>query len=151
MLRNGYYAHSENVLVGMLASNEDEVRLKAIQTILSARKESHSHSSTKVRQFVVPEINIEANNFYDMIDFSDEVYEPPLLTRFKNNEIEELDSRPLKLLHPCHNQAVERHVKLVTEAARKVATFSRRDGLIRQRIRSRKIMKRFDCKNQFNV
>ena len=100
--------------LGMFASNEDEVRLKAIQTILSARKESHSHSSTKVRQFVVPEINIEANNFYDMIDFSDEVYEPPLLTRFKNNEIEELDSRPLKLLHPCHNQALERHVKLVT-------------------------------------
>ena len=137
--------------LGMFASNEDEVRLKAIQTILSARKESHSHSSTKVRQFVVPEINIEANNFYDMIDFSDEVYEPPLLTRFKNNEIGELDSRPLKLLHPCHNQAVERHVKLVTEVARKVATFSRRDGLIRQRNRSRKIMKRFDCKNQFNV
>ena len=132
--------------LGMFASNEDEVRLKAIQTILSARKESHSHSSTKVRQFVVPEINIEANNFYDMIDFSDEVYEPPLLTRFKNNEIEELDSRPLKLLHPCHNQAVERHVKLVTEAARKVATFSRRDGLIRQRIRSQKIMKRMIVK-----
>jgi len=26
-------------------------------------------------------------------------------------------TKPLVLQHPCHNQAVERHVKLVTEAA----------------------------------
>ena len=50
---------------------------------------------------------------------------------------------PLKLKHPCHNQKMQRHVKLVTEAAGAVAGFDRRDGLIRQRIRSRKLMKIF--------
>ena len=38
----------------------------------------------------------------------------------------------LKLDHPCHNQAVEHHVKLVTEAFICVAGFERRDGMIGQ-------------------
>ena len=44
--------------------------------------------------------------------------------------------RPLQLDHPCHNQCVERHVKMVTEAAAQVEGFERRDGLIRQKIKS---------------
>ena len=38
--------------------------------------------------------------------------------------------------HPCHNQRVEHHAKLVTEASASVAGHDNRDGMIRQRIRS---------------
>ena len=48
-----------------------------------------------------------------------------------------------------HNQCVERHVKMVTEAAAQVEGFERRDGLIRQKIKSRKLLKKFDTKVQF--
>ena len=55
----------------------------------------------------------------------------------------------LKLDHPCHNQAVERHVKVVTEASGQVVGYEKRDGLIRQKLKSRMIMKKFDTKQQF--
>ena len=67
-----------------------------------------------------------------------------------NSKIEEFAAGTLQLSHPCHNQRVERHVKLMAEPDKSVARFENRDGVIRQRIHSRKIMKRFDTKCQFN-
>jgi len=58
--------------------------------------------------------------------------------------------KPLLLYHPCHNKSVERHVKLVTEASAQVAGLERRDGIIRQKIKSRSLMKNFDTKMQFH-
>ena len=59
-------------------------------------------------------------------------------------------------LHPfqppkykCHTQAVERAVKLVTEAASSVVGEEARDGFIRQRINSRKEVGRFNTKVKF--
>ena len=66
-------------------------------------------------------------------------------------EIEAFRENQLILEHPCHNQAVERHIKLVTEASAAVTGFEKRDGLIRQKIRSRRLMKAFNTKKQFNV
>ena len=39
---------------------------------------------------------------------------PPATKQFSYEEINELRLRPSKLDHPCHNQAVEWHVKLVS-------------------------------------
>ena len=39
--------------------------------------------------------------------------------------------------------------QMVTEAAAQVEGFERRDGLIRQKIKSRKLLKKFDTKVQF--
>ena len=50
---------------------------------------------------------------------------------------------------PCHTQNVERHIKLVTESAQKVANTEPRDGYIRNTIESRKIMPKFETKNDF--
>ena len=55
------------------------------------------------------------------------------------------------LEHPHHNQVVERRIKLVSKASAAVARFKNRDGLIRQKIRSRKLMKTFNTKKQFNA
>ena len=51
--------------------------------------------------------------------------------------------KKLDLFPSCHNQDVEQHVKLVTEASMSVAGHEKRDDLIRQRIRSRKLIKCF--------
>ena len=79
------------------------------------------------------------------------MHKPPALKHLLNKEIETFQQHKLNLEHPCHNQAVERHVKLVSEASAAVAGFKNRDELIRQKIRSRKLMKTFNTKRQFNT
>ena len=69
------------------------------------------------------------------------MHKPPALKHLLNKEIETFQQHKLNLEHPCHNQAVERHLKLVYEASAAVAGFKNRDGLIRQKIRSRKLTK----------
>ena len=55
------------------------------------------------------------------------VHEPPATKQFSYEEINEFQLQPLKLDHPCHNQAVERHVKLVTKASASTADHERHD------------------------
>ena len=93
---------------------------------------------------------MEADTYYELADL--EICQPqsPAIRHSSDSEIEDCRMKPLILHHPCHNQTVERHVKLVTEASAQVTGFERRDGLIRQKIRSRKLLKKFDTKMQFS-
>jgi hypothetical protein len=52
---------------------------------------------------------------------------------------------------PCHTQAVERCIKLVTEASAAVCGTAARDGFIRVRNEARNKMPRFETKNNFVV
>ena len=79
------------------------------------------------------------------------MHEPSALKHLLNKEIEAFQLHKLNLEHPCHNQAVEKHIKLVSEASAAVAGFKNRNGLDRQKIGSRKLMKTFNTKNQFNA
>ena len=72
------------------------------------------------------------------------MHEPSALKYLLNKEIEDFQQHKRILEHPCHNQGVERHIKLVFEASAAVAGFKNRDGLIKQKIRSRKLMKTFN-------
>ena len=45
------------------------------------------------------------------------IHKPLPTKQFSYEEINELPLRLLKLDHPCHNKAVEQHVKLVIEAS----------------------------------
>ena len=74
---------------------------------------------------------------------------PPAVKNLSIEQIQLIKDTPLELKQPCHNQAVERHVKIVTDAASYVAGFEKRDGLIRQRIASRKLRKKFCTEGQF--
>ena len=55
----------------------------------------------------------------------------------------------LVLSYPCHNQAVKRHIKIVTEVFASVTEFERRNGSTRQKIKLRNIIKQFNTKRQF--
>ena len=78
-----------------------------------------------------------------------EVTAPPAIKHLNKENLNQLKSNALKLMHTCHNQAVERHVKLVSEAASQVTLFERHDGYIRQKIHSRKLLKHLNTKSQF--
>ena len=65
--------------------------------------------------------------------------QPPAIEHLSDANIEQCRVRPLKLDHPCNNQSVERHVKFVTEASAQLEGFARKNGMIRQTIKARKL------------
>ena len=52
---------------------------------------------------------------------------------------------------PCHTQAVERLIKLVTEASEHVCGEAEREGFIKNTLESRKNMPKFDTRKQFKI
>jgi len=75
--QNAYFAHSENVILGMLAEDDENIRRRAVDKILELGSEASAttdmesstlESSRKdvVRQFNVPKINVEATHFYEL-------------------------------------------------------------------------------------
>ena len=81
---------------------------------------------------------------------------PPLLRNFTDEDLTKLIQTGIRLQpdfesFPIHTQAVERCVKLVTEASQKVCGADARDGLIRTTLFSRSIMPEFSKKSDYKV
>ena len=104
-----------------------------------------------VRVFRKPLINFKASSYHQMTPSSQWKTMPPVLKHYSNDCIRSLERIPLKFDFECHSQNIERHVKIVTEAAGAVCGHDRRDGHIRNKIKSRKLMKSFASKKYFNV
>ena len=153
--RNAYCSHPKNVLLAMLTDGRPHIRQLSLRRILKAR--STEKSGEHVRKFCIPTLNFDAVNYEDMIDWSGAdtpVTEPPVMMRMTDTELKDLikaDVTPTVLFprFPCHTQAVERCVKLVTEASAAVCCQKSRDGLIRVKIASRKLMPKFESKCDF--
>ena len=153
--RNAYCSHPENVLLAMLTDGRPHIRQLGLRRILKAR--STEKSAEHVRKFCIPTLNFDAVNYEDMIDCSGAdtpVTEPPVMMRMADTELKDLikaDVTPTVLFprFPCHTQAVERCVKLVTEATAAVCGQKSRDGLICVKIASRKLMPKFESKCDF--
>ncbi|GBN60911.1 hypothetical protein AVEN_30647-1 [Araneus ventricosus] len=64
--RNAFMAHPENLLLSMLADERWHIRELAVRRIIKKRGSS---STVERRRFVVPKLNLKANQFIDMIDF----------------------------------------------------------------------------------
>lgn len=148
--RNSYYAHPENLLLSMLLDERKEIRELAMRRILRARSEQYG-----LRVFHVPKLNFAATDYIDLIDWqSTEISEPPILRNSSVHDIEmcvACGDAPVMDFpkYPCHTQAVERCVKLVTEACASVCGSKARDGFIRVRLESRKIMPSFNTKSEY--
>ena len=104
------------------------------------------------RKSIIPKIHTNAKTYYFLSSLTlKDIHEPPALKHLLNKEIEAFQQHKLNLEHPCHNQAVERHIKLVSEASAAVAGSKNKNGLTRQKIISRKLIKTFDTKTQFDA
>ena len=148
--RNAYFAHPENILLGMLADPDESIRKAAVDKIVHIR--NHGAKATewlkkaaKTWLFFVlrwTQINCKAQSYHDRANIdAEEIAQAPLLQSLSFMEIQDLRGAPLKASCPCHNQAVKRHFKLVTEASSITTGFASRNGLIKQRIKSRHLMK----------
>ena len=98
-----------------------------------------------VRPFRIPKLNFSATSYVDMINWNNVIYEPPLTLHLTDADLNACIKHPLEVLpYPGHTQAVERAVKLTTEASSSVIGEKQRDGMIHQKIQSRKIVKKFN-------
>ena len=151
--QNGYFGHPENVLVAMLGDDKESIRELAYQRILKARSEN----APGLRTFKVPALNFNAEHYTEMIPWQDyKVTEPPLTYNLSDEALKSIVKSGLGTVQnikdfPCHIQAVERCIKLVTEASSAVCGEHKRDGFIRARILSRQQMPHFDTRKQFCV
>lgn len=168
--RNSYFAHEENLLLAMLTDDRKHIRELAFRRIKAARYENQQRiklQNKNVRKFKVPKINFAAADYVNLIDWNQrlerhvkERMEPPITRSLEIEKIERIkndalgaDTETLSSLFklPCHTQATERTVKLVTEASEAVCGYERRDGYIRTKIESRSRMKTFDTKRNYKV
>ena len=150
--RNAFFAHPENLLVAMVHDENVVVRKLGWRRIKKAREQREDGT---IRSFMLPGLNFEAKSYYELIDWQNcQLTEPPALQTVSGTTIDELIAsgdtmQPELAQFPCHTQAVERAVKLVTEAAVQVSDHKERDGLIRNKLQSRQKMPKFETKRDY--
>ena len=154
--RNGYFGHPENLLLGLITNDRKHIRELGLRRILKARSE-HNSVRIPVRVFTVPEINFNAEDYTELINWqSCNVTEPPLTVNISDVDITAfVKSKESPVVDfprfPCHTQAVERCIKLVTEASAAVCGNTSRDGFIRAGLEARSIMPVFNTKSEYRV
>lgn len=77
-----------------------------IAKIITARE----NQSMNIRIFEVPNLNLNASNYTEMLDWGNcDITEPPLIKNFSIAELKAMEE--LKFELPCHSQSVERCVQ----------------------------------------
>lgn len=150
--RNGYFGHSENLLLAMMFDADPTIRKLALCRIKKARLST----ATNFRKFAVPTLNLDAERYYNLINWQNTIVsDPPILRHLSIDELEMIANYPncelrdvIKAL-PCHSQAVERHIQIVSQVSTTVCGADRRDGVIRNKIVSRKTMSKFNTKKDY--
>ena len=149
LCRNAFFAHSENIILSLLCDDEIDVRKKGIHIFLLSRE-----GFQPKRKFSLPCINSNAENLIGLLDPTSEWHSPPLLSQFSSSEIEwHANNGSVKSLIcgiPCHSQAVERHVRLVTKSSKSVCGQNRRNIMVRNTIYSQKKNSTFNSKHEYN-
>lgn len=151
--RNAYFAHPEHIVLAMTNDDNEHIRKMAWNRVLAARREVTT--GKPVRQFKIPKLNFDCDDYKSMIDLPSTV-DPPMLrdVHIDSENIDFLASKKI-LDHdfgstirdmPLHTQADERCVKMVTEASKSVCGECSRDGHISNKLVSRQVMEQFESK-----
>ena len=160
---NAYFTHSEDIVLSMIEDEDPKLRKLDYCRITKAR--NHVNSGVWMI-FKVPEIMWDADVYCDLIEwkthhldanpgmnskFITYYTEPPLLSDFSENNVHHVITEgkmPDKVyVLSCHNQNVERAIKLVSEYSKKAD----REGFIQSVIASRSELPKFDTKKEFTV
>ncbi|GBL79008.1 hypothetical protein AVEN_48966-1 [Araneus ventricosus] len=128
----------------MIVDKRDQIRELGFKIIIKAKSQP-------------PKINFLSTDYIEMILWNTITLSPPPLLRiFTNQEIwskgqSDGTATEWNFDVTCHTQAVERCIKLVTEASQKVVSSNSRDGFIRTTLLSRSSMPNFSSKSYFKV
>ena len=147
-IRTGaWYAHSECVLLSLLASSSIQDRSFAVKKILELRGVKE-FGDTSVRPRKTPKLNLSATSLPELIDWkSGEVDEPVFTCSMSQSEVKGFIEKPFSPpKFSSHTQSTERCVKLMTEAASAVCGREARDAYTIARIQHREVMPVFTTK-----
>ncbi|GBL98512.1 hypothetical protein AVEN_111632-1 [Araneus ventricosus] len=150
--RNAFFAHTENVLLAMLVDEREHIWEIGHRRILKARQIVPKKKT--VRNFVPLKITFQASNYIEIINWNScVVYPPPMLRDLSEDDIKSLlnsDTTPIQEIQkfPCHTEAVESCIKLVTEASNK-GGHEARDDYIRATLKYRSTIRNFSKKIRF--
>uniref|UniRef100_A0A8D8TIH7 Uncharacterized protein n=1 Tax=Cacopsylla melanoneura TaxID=428564 RepID=A0A8D8TIH7_9HEMI len=120
----------------MLEDQRAHIRELALRRILKARK---LQSSDAIRQFNIPTLNFQAEEYYNLISWEMPL-EPAATLKLSDQEIKTLIAT---------NKELDAVIKLVTEASVAVCSEEARDGFIRARQKSRQAIPTFETKKEF--
>ena len=106
----------------MVGDDYENVRNVGAAKVLARRKQvaeesanndecRHAPNSSLIRLFNVPTLNLEANAYYKLANFDSYQQQSPATASLTDTE--KCLKKPLVLHYQCHNQSVERHVKLI--------------------------------------
>ncbi|GBN96867.1 hypothetical protein AVEN_266714-1 [Araneus ventricosus] len=142
--RNVYFVAPENMILSMLTDERCHIRTLAARRIIKAREIFPDGNC--VRRFVIPAVNFQATDYVDLIDWQAcNVTPPTSLRHISSHELLKMiqDDVPMDgwdfIKFPSHTQAIERIVKLITEASRRRVGLQKRNLFIRATLESRKI------------
>ena len=77
-----------------------------------------------VRKFLLPLLNSKAKSFQKMVNLNEQgLQEQPALRNLTDIQLKAHRTFPLKMYNSCHNQAVEQHIKAVTEGSMQATGF----------------------------
>ena len=147
--RNAYFAHPENILIAMINDERSYIRELGWRRILKAKK----MGCKGIRRFKLPPLVVESTDYVNTINWQEnEITKPPLCKKLTNTEIENNIRNKTLICFPAlpsHKQAVERTVKLVTDASQKVIGRENRDGHINALLTSRSKLPKFNTKKDY--
>ena len=126
----------------MITDHRPHIRELGLRRIMKARAVK---SNIRTRRFRIPtNLNFNAGEYYEVIDWSElAIIEPPVVDAMTDTELWQfirMDETPIIQVYfkfPCHTQAVERLVKVFTEASKNACVPNLRDSFIRTRLASR--------------
>lgn len=151
---NSYFAHSENLILAMIFDENPSIRRMGYNKIIHSRNESGEEFGI-VRNYIAPRIMFEAENFYDLIDWSMPYTEPPFTCSKSYDNIKHLaetcDIIENSMIEhvACHIQSTERHVQIVSQVSTAVAYKTRREGMIHAKLASHEKRPKFESKKDF--
>lgn len=170
---NSYFAHSENVLLSMFFDKRKPIRLQAYKKIMYIR--DNLQQPGKLRPYVKPQIRFNCSDYTNMIDLTDDsiLFEPPFtmnipyqhLLEYVEMNLDTDDTHEEDTTQeteqdtaqdatadpgiPCHIQATERHVQLLTGASKRVID-KNKSGFIAATLESREKRPKFETKSDWN-
>ena len=145
-----WFAHTEPLLLSLLASSDKEERTFAVDKLLDLRGEAEQGDKSR-RERRTPNINMSVRTLRELIDWEQElIHEPIIMCDLIPQEILEIKNKPLVVPHyPLHTQSVERVVKEVTQASSAVCGLEKRDGFIKARVAHREVTPKLIYKKRY--
>lgn len=143
IIQNGFFAHSESIILSMITDVDSEIRRIGYCRILSIRK-GRPDSYATLRKFEKPKLcdyNFEAVHYSELLKEDKFVFKPPFTQQISSKKIASLAHSNILFDVPkfaCHSQDTERNVALMNSCVNRVSGIENQNAIMSHKYSSRK-------------